>query len=139
MIKRLEEFFLDNIEAFVLLFGSYADDTAGSMSDVDIGIYFEHSVDLKSLGFLSATLEAKLEKKIDLIVLNDIEKKDPLFAFNILQNHRVLKVNNEDMYINFKTVVQLSYLEHKELIDQSLQDLHSRIHDNHFAKRDYAS
>ena len=139
MIKRLEEYFSDNIDVFVLLFGSYANDTAGSMSDVDIGIYFKHSVDLKYLGFLSATLEAKLEKKIDLIVLNDIEKKDPLFAFNILQNHRVLKVNDEDTYINFKTAVQLSYLEHKELIDQSMQDLHNRVHHNHFARRNYAS
>ena len=138
MIKRLEEF-LDDVEAFVLLFGSYANDTAGSMSDLDIGIYFKHRVDLKSLGFLSATLEAKLDKKIYLIVLNKIEKKDPLFASNILQNHRVLKINDENIYINFKTAVQLSYLEHKDLIDQSMQDLHSRIHNNHFAKRDHAS
>ena len=109
------------------------------MSDVDIGIYFKHRIDLKSLGFLTATLEAKLEKKIDLVVLNEIEKKDPLFAFNILQNHRVLKINNEDMYINFKTAVQLSYLEHKDLIDQSMRDLHDRIRDKRFSKRDYAS
>jgi len=138
MIFKLKNFFENCEESFVLLFGSYASKKEHSLSDVDIGLFFKEEIDLKKLGYLNATLEAKFNQKIDIVVLNDIEKKDPLFAFNILENHIVLNQQDEAVYINFKTAVQLSYLDHKYLIDQGMRDIQRRIDNNSFAKRNYA-
>lgn len=138
MIKKLAKYFNKSDEAFVLLFGSYANKEEGPLSDVDVGIYFKDGIDVKTLGFHNAMLEKVLGKKIDLISLNGIEKKDPLFAFNILQNHQLLHLTDEEAYINFKTSVQLSFLDNKALIEQNMRDLQRRINNNEFAKRNYA-
>ena len=138
MIFKLKNFFKNSDESLILLFGSYANNKEHNLSDVDIGVFFKESVDLKKLGYLNATLEARLNKKIDIVVLNEIEKKDPLFAFNILENHIVLHQEDEAIYINFKTAVQLSYLDHKYLIDQGMRDIQRRINSNSFAERNYA-
>ncbi len=139
MKKLLEDFFNSFDFDFVLLFGSYASQTPHELSDVDIGIYAKDSLELKELGFISATLEAKLGKKTDVVMLNDIEEKDPNFAFSILENHTLVDCKNEKKYIEFKTRAQISYLDHKKLIEQNILDIKKRLKSGDFARRNYAS
>jgi len=54
---------------FAFLFGSYADDTAKIVSDVDIGIYTNRPIDLLEQGYLISTLEDSLDKTIDNVEL----------------------------------------------------------------------
>jgi len=90
------------------------------------------------LGYMTAMLEKVLSKKVDIVLLNKIEQKDPNFAFSILENHKTLVVKNQERYIAFKTRVQLSYLDHKELIEQNLHGVQKRLESDNFARRNYA-
>jgi len=136
--RGLKAYFRDSDYAFVLLFGSYADGKENSMSDVDIGLYLNRKVDLKQVGYDAAMLGKKLSKKIDLTILDDIEKKDPLFGFNVLSRHKVIVAEDKEAYVRFKTDAQLSYLDHKPLIDANLAAFKERIKAGKIGERDYA-
>ena len=137
MINQLKKYFSQSSYAFVILFGSYADDTYNSMSDVDVGIYSD-DLDLKTLGYHVAMLESLLEKKVDITIIKDIEKKNPLFGFNILNNHQTVLLNDVSLYINFKTKLQLSYLDHKPLLEMNQKTLLDRIEEDKIGVRDFA-
>ena len=137
IIDILKSYFSDKEYGFVLLFGSYADGSYGEHSDVDIGVFFKEKVDYKTLGFDVAMLESKLEKKVDLIVLNALYKKNPLFAFEILQKHEPLMINDSKAYIDFKTSTQLYYLDHAPLLEQNRASLLYRIEKDKIGERNF--
>jgi len=139
VIDKLREFFKDSPYEFVLLFGSYSSNTQNELSDIDIGIFFKDRVDYMDLGYQSAKLESKLQKKIDMIVLNDLFRKDPLFAFEILNNHKLILLNNEKSYIDFKTFSQLFYLDHKPLIELNQKTLLNRIKSGKTGERNFVN
>jgi len=138
MIKTLQTFFQEYNFDFVLLFGSAATNTMHEMSDIDIGIFTTEKIPLKEIGYITAILESKLNKKVDICLLHTIEKKDPNFAFSILKNHKPITLNDEKNYIDFKTKVQLAYLDHKELIEANFTSLKNRLENGSFARRNYA-
>ncbi len=137
MIEKLKKYFSDKDYDFVLLFGSFSNHSDTPLSDVDIALY-KKDLPLKRLGYDNAMLESLLNKKVDTLSLYNLPNIDPLLAFNILDNHTIINIKNEDSYITFKTQAQLSYLEHKPLIDLNIQDLKERINNESFAKRNYA-
>ncbi len=139
IIDQLKDYFKAGDYSFVLLFGSYSDGTQKSTSDVDIGLFYDKDIDYKDLGFHTAILETKIGKKIDIIVLNDIYKKDPLFAFEILDNHTPLLINNEDSYITFKTSSQLYFLDHTPLIETNEKALLNRIKNDKIGERNFVT
>ena len=74
------------------------------------------------LGYDIAQLESLLEKKVDIVVLNDLYKKDSLFAFKILENHSPLVLHDTKAYIYFKRRSQLYYLDRKnELMEKTTE------------------
>ncbi len=139
IIKKLQNYFKDSDFSFVLLFGSYSNSTFKDGSDIDIGLYFSEDIDYLELGYHSAKLETILDKKIDLIPLNNIYKKDPLFAFEILNNHILLAYKDKDLYYKFKTYSNLYYLDSKQLIEQNRKSLLNRIEDSKIGERNYVS
>jgi len=139
MISNIQNFFKDYDFNFVLLFGSYLTKKFHPLSDIDIGIYTRDLLSIKETGYISAKLESILYKKVDIISLYKIEQKDPNFAFNILKNHKVIHLNDRDSYIDFKKRVQLSYLDHKDLIEQNIKYLKKRVEKNSFARRDFVT
>jgi predicted nucleotidyltransferase len=139
VIDKLREFFKDSRYEFVLLFGSYSSNTQNELSDIDIGIFFKDKIDYMDLGYQSAKLESILQKKIDMIVLNDLYRKDPLFAFEILNNHKPILLNNEKSYIDFKTFSQLFYLDHKPLIELNQKTLLNRIKNGKTGERNFVT
>lgn len=82
-----------------LFYCSHSDGKENSMSDIDIGIYFKGKVDSKQVGFDTAMLEKQFSKKIDITILNGIEKKDPLFGFNVLSWHRLIVLNDDILFL----------------------------------------
>ncbi len=139
LIDRIKAFFAHSDYPFVLLFGSYSSGNAHEMSDIDIGLFYENGVDYKDLGYQTAMLEAKIGKKVDMIALNDIYKKDPLFGFEILQNHTPLLVRDEEAYVAFKTSCQLYYLDHKPLIEMQERALAKRIEEGKIGERNFVA
>ncbi len=138
-IDVVKNFFKSKDYPFVLLFGSQSNGTASQMSDVDIGLFYDGEVDYIDLGYQSAMLESKLGIKIDMIALNDLYKKDPFLGFEILENHKVIALNDEDSYIAFKTSCQLYYLDHKPLIDMNAKALYKRIESDKIGERNFVT
>jgi len=138
MFTKLQDFFAEYDFDFVLLFGSFVNGTTHELSDVDIGIYSLNDIKLQELGYMTAMLEKEINKKVDIVLLNKIEQKDPNFAFSVLENHKTLVVKNQEFYVAFKTRVQLFYLDHKELIEQNLRGVQKRLESDNFARRNYA-
>ena len=117
-----------------LLFGSYANETAHAMSDVDIAIETTRELSLLEIGTIISDIESLLDKKVDLIILNDLYKKSPLLAYNIYLNHRVLCITDEEKYRNFKENSLHYYLDFKQALDEQNVAFSRRIADGNLAK-----
>jgi predicted nucleotidyltransferase len=126
---------------FALVFGSAAG-TVGrkttTLSDVDVGIYTKNDIPLLEMGRLIVGLEKIAEKKIDLVLLNDLYKKKPNFAFNVVSTARLLFARNKSTFVNFKRNVFLYYLDAKPLIDMFNKSMEKRINAGKFGERNYA-
>ena len=119
---------------FALLFGSYANGTQKALSDIDIGIYTNRSIDLLEQGHLISTLEEKFEKTIDLVILNDLYKNHAKLAFNIVSNHKIILCNNTEAYINFKTYTYKFYFDQKPMYEMFDKALLERIESGTYGK-----
>lgn len=120
-----------NDVAFVLLFGSYAKGTNGFGSDADIAISFISEPSLLELGTMVSELEGLLQMETDLVNLKDISLRQPLLAYNILQNHQVVCMNDSDSYNRFKEEALHHYLDFKPVIDDSNRAFFERtLHGN---------
>ncbi len=119
---------------FALLFGSYANGTAGYLSDVDIAIESDKALDLLTYGEIVAELEAISGKKIDLVTTNALYRENPRLAYNITGNHKVLFVKNENRYIDFK-VNSLKYYTDMQFMYRMFDDrLKERLKNGTFGK-----
>ena len=138
MMKILRDYFEEKEYEFVVLFGSYATGRAHAMSDVDIGVWCRGDVDLMQIGYDTAMLESIVEKRVQIVPLNDIYKTDPFFAFEILSAHKPVVVKNEKRYHDFKRYAQLYYLDHLPLIELNRKALKKRIDEGRAGDRNYA-
>jgi len=134
-IDRLKTLLLnyDYIE-FALLFGSYASGKQYALSDVDIAIYTRSPIDLFERGGIISELEEALEKRVDLVRLNGLEKEDPRLAFAIVDNHRVIFCRNRARYIDFKTDTYRYYFDHLPMYEMFDKALKERIANGTYGK-----
>jgi len=138
-INKIRSFILtkEYIE-FAFSFGSSISGKFNSLSDVDIGIYFNKKIDLLEIGGIVSDLEKITGKKIDLVELNNLYLKNPFFAYEIITNSNLLFCKNENSLVEFKTKTYLNYLDTEKLRKTVNKDFYRRISDNKFGKRDYA-
>ncbi len=133
--EALESF--EDIE-FAFIFGSYARGNEKRMSDVDIAVHFSSDIDLLELGKIIAKLEAITKRKVDFVTLNNLYKKNPLLAFEIIKNSRLLFVRDIEKLISFKTQTQLEYFDTEKLRKETRETFGKRISEKKFGKRNYA-
>lgn len=110
---------------FALLFGSCVKGTQQTLSDVNMGIYTHRPISLLEQGELISNLEDKLQKNMDLALLNDLYKKNAKLAFNIVDNQQIILCKNQETYINFTTYTYKYYFNQKpiyEMFDKALQE-----------------
>lgn len=119
---------------FALLFGSYADTTFSSLSDVDIAVYTNRPIDLLEQGYLVSTLEDAVDKPIDLVLLNNLYKHHAKLAFNIVDKHQVLLQKNRKKYVEFKTYTYKYYFDQKEMYTMFDKSLKTRIERGTYGK-----
>lgn len=122
---------------FALLFGSFAEDNAFDLSDVDIGIFVSRDISLLEHGNLIAGMESILKRTTDITVLNDIYKKSPVLAFNIIEKSRLLLCSNEGRYIEFRKYVLLYFMDSNNLRKEINHAFKERLRRDEFGKRDY--
>ena len=123
---------------FALVFGSAAKKEMNKLSDVDIGIYTADEMPLLEIGKIVVGLEKIVKKKVDLVVLNDLFKRKPNFAFQLVSSSRLLFTGDEDALVDFKRNVFLYYLDAKPLIDMMKASLDRRLKAGRFGERNYA-
>ncbi|BCD60880.1 MULTISPECIES: nucleotidyltransferase family protein [unclassified Nitratiruptor] len=134
MKANLKRYFCQKEIAFVLLFGSFAKNEAHHLSDVDIGVYFLKEPDILDIGEMVLDLEEITGKRADLVVLNDLYKKNPLLSFNIIQNHEVLCVKDKEKYVDFKANLYLWYFDHEPLFRIQKEAFYERLKNGDLAK-----
>ncbi len=119
---------------FALLFGSYANGTQQSLSDIDIAIHTNRPISLLEQGELISALEDALQKKIDLILLNALYKKNAKLAFNIVDNHRIIFCHDQESYVDFKTYTYKYYFDQKPMYEMFDKALLERIKNGTYGK-----
>ncbi|MEJ5350913.1 MAG: nucleotidyltransferase domain-containing protein [Melioribacteraceae bacterium] len=124
----------DNI-IFAIFFGSYVQNNSVYYNDIDIGIYTKKSLSLLELGEIIAHLEIMTEKKIDIVELNNLYRKSPLLAYNIISNCKIIFVRDTSVFNQFKKLTFLFYFDTQRLIEEGRKSLLKRIGNNAFGRR----
>lgn len=135
MENKLKEF--DYID-FSILFGSFADEKATGASDVDLAVHFSRELDLLELGRLVSSLESFLGRKVDITVLNELYRKDPVFAYEIISTGKVIFCRNNLGFIRFKERTFARYLDLQPLRAMVRESLRRRIEEGKAGERNYA-
>ncbi len=127
----LEEF---NYIEFALLFGSVSDGKAHALSDIDIALHTDTPLDLLEQGYLISALEEATQKRVDLVLLNDLYKTAPKLAFNIVDRHSVILQRDRQKYIDFKTATYKYYFDHEQMYRMFDDALRKRLQNGTYGK-----
>lgn len=122
---------------FALLFGSYAENRAHNLSDVDIGIFTNKDISLLEIGFLTANLESILKIKVDLMILNNLYKKNPVIAYEIVSSNKILFCINENKFIDFKKNALLYFMDTKNMRDMINKTFKDRLNKGKFGEHNF--
>ncbi len=122
---------------FAVLFGSAAEGKQTSMSDIDVGVCFTREPSLLEIGSLVAMLEAKLQRDVDVIELNELYKRRPVLAYEIAAKGMLAMCREASRFVDFKRNAFLYYLDTKPLRERVNAALTHRIASGHFGKRNY--
>ncbi|WP_187647373.1 type VII toxin-antitoxin system MntA family adenylyltransferase antitoxin [Nitrosophilus labii] len=133
IIEILKKYFLDKDYKLVLLFGSFAKGDFHSFSDVDIAVWIEKD-EIENKIDLNLELEEILGKKVDIVNLKDLFKKDSLLSYEIAINHIPIKIADEELYIDFKSKSYLYYFDRKPLYKMIDKAFKERIEKDDIAK-----
>jgi hypothetical protein len=134
IIKRISGLLGQRNEVvFAYVFGSKLNGKTRYGSDLDIGVYFNDSPDLLTVGELVIKLEEITEQKIDLVKLNDLDKINPSLSYSVLDTGILICNNNENILQEFKRSVILNFLDFdyaRNLFDKAFKN---RLLNNSFA------
>ena len=122
---------------FALLFGSFAENKANVLSDIDLGIFTNKDITLIDVGFLAAKVESILKRETDVIILNDLYKKKPLIAFEIISKGKLLFYKSHEKFIEFKKNTFLYFLDTQHLRNLVNQTFRERLHSGRFGESNY--
>lgn len=123
---------------FALLFGSGISGNDNQLSDIDMAVFCKKKYELIELGKIIAALEKITNRKVDLIELNDLYKRSPLLAYEIVTHSRLLFSRDDDVLTEFKRKTFLYYFDTAQLRECVHTSLYKRISDKKLAKRNYA-
>ncbi len=123
---------------FAFLFGSYAEDRATDISDIDVGIYTDKVLSLTDIGLINAHLEKTARKKTDLLILNDLYKKKPVLSFEVISKGNLIFCKDHEKLTEFKKNVFLYFIDTKPLRDMMDTTFRNRLKGGHFGERNYA-
>jgi uncharacterized protein len=122
---------------FAILFGSFAQDRVTQMSDLDVGIFTTRPVSLLEMGTIISGIEKTVAAEVDLILLNDLYRKKPSLAFEIISKGHVLFCKDEKEFVEFKKNVFLNYFDTARLRKNVDESLKKRLREERFGERNY--
>jgi len=112
-IDKIKEILINYPVDFAYLYGSYAEGTNRSWSDLDIALLVDDSVDVS--GYLEVELE--ISKKIDAVISppeSDVRIFNiaPLnYKIQVVQNGKLIYSKDESKRVNFETSVRSLYFD----------------------------
>jgi len=123
ILKVLREYFSSRKDvAFSFLFGSYADGTATSLSDVDVAVYFypkrrrpvefEEPIYYEGEDRIWADLDGLLKKEVELVVLNRVPATVSASAIRGIP----IVINDWGLYLDFMEVVTSEAIDFREML-----------------------
>lgn len=127
----------DFIES-AILFGSFAEGKENKMSDIDIGIVAIKDLSLIEIGLVASRIEMSLKRRVDIVILNDLYRKNPLLAYEILSKGNILFCRNQERLIELKTNTILSFIDTAQLREAVNNALKERMKSGRFGDRNYA-
>lgn len=128
----------DNRIDFILVFGSFFSNHYNELSDIDIAIHTKESLDLLVIGKIVSDLENISGRKVDIVELNEIYKRNPLFAFRVVSSSQSIVINNLQKFTDFKRNTFLYYLDTENMRVKFRKKFAKRIDQKRFGKRNYA-
>jgi predicted nucleotidyltransferase len=136
---RIKGYFekIGNID-FALIFGSYAMEKNHNKSDIDIAIHLNRELTLLEIGTIVSELEEVLHVETDIIILNNLYKNRPEFAYNIIRDSVPILVNSNELFIEFKKNSYLFYMDTEYLRKIVYEGLNKRIATRRFGESNYA-
>ncbi len=84
---------------FAVLFGSAAEGRMLPMSDVDVGIYVTRDLSLDELGGLVVALEKAVKRDVDVVIVNDLPRTNPVLAFEAVARGTLLFARDRERYV----------------------------------------
>lgn len=135
LAQELEKY---NFIVFALLFGSFAENRAMNISDIDIGIYTNRPITLLEIGLIVTRIEKIAKTKVDLIVLNNLYKKKSVLAFEIVSKGQLIFCRDHENFIKFKKDTFIYYLDTAMLRDTIDKSFKKRLSEKRLGERNYA-
>jgi predicted nucleotidyltransferase len=130
LLPLLGEFFLkkESVE-LAYLFGSVAEDTAGPLSDVDIGVYLSETLTEKERIYKRIDLINELSDllgsdKLDFIVINDAS---PVLSFEVIRPNVTFFSRDDSLRVDVEHRIMSEYLDWKYYEDRLNKHFLERI------------
>lgn len=119
----------------IYLFGSYATNKVGPLSDVDIAVLFGFQVPAekyfdKQLDLIGRAAQALHTDEVDVVILN---QAPALLAYQVIRERKVLFCRDEVSRVTFEAKAIDRYLDEKPMRDLIYQALIRRIKEGRFA------
>jgi len=133
--EELKQIITDYSVDFVIIFGSLVKGNFREDSDIDIAIHLQRDLELLEIGDIVSRLETKLEKNVDIVILNNLYKMDPVMAFEIISKGMPIYVINKEKFVEFKYRTFIEYMDTEYLRKMMDRDLKERIKNRKFGIR----
>ena len=133
--EELKQIITDYSVDFVIIFGSLVKGNFREDSDIDIAIHLQRDLELLEIGDIVSRLETKLEKSVDIVILNNLYKMDPVMAFEIISKGMPIYLINKEKFVEFKYRTFIEYMDTEYLRKLIDRDLKERIKNRKFGIR----
>ena len=120
---------------FAMIFGSAASGNDSNLSDIDVAIYSDPSLDLLDFGRLITQIEQIALRKVDLVELNGLIKSNNLLAYNIITNNKLIFIKDQNLFTQYKRDSFLTYFDHTFFRNKFNSMLNRRIESNRFGNK----
>ena len=120
---------------FAYIFGSFIKKV--NFRDIDVSIFMRPEPDLIRLGTLQSGISSFTGMQCDLILLNDLHKKNPALAYEIVTQGEVLINKKPEIQLQFKEDVFLHYFDTAYLRKGMENAFARRLETGKFGLRNY--
>lgn len=113
--------------AFTIFFGSRATGNNFPFSDTDIALYVDKPMSYLERGAMIYELEEKYKTDVDLVILNEVIEENPLLAYNIITQGKLIEYDDYNQYAEVKTKIFKYYFDTEPLRNIKEKYLKKRI------------